>query len=495
MAIAMGPYYAAASWNAVAPSSVAANCPVIVTGEIVKIEQLAVKAPDRFDGKTLRLLDIAHIRISHVNKNLLTGVSTKIGRTITARMHPPRGRRAAGAPIMTTSLDLHYTTGTKALWMLYLQDDGHFYINHRPEQRQPVGTYDKIKGRIDSVCSTKKPKPGELPSQVYTVAEWIARRRKARLANDGAIQREKAILTETQKVVNALYTDGVLQPARLGTLIDQRAKVRSELANMSARQMGISRDDWIVVRCYLARNDPVENHCIRALPGWIKDSKPAHKLLIESLGDKSASMRLFACQAMMNADDQTLSDKISPLLADPNRRVRIVAVRTLGRLGDKRQAKAIEALYRKTDKMIAEETVMFGVALARLGRLDTPMACFPKAMASPNWNIRWMAMGIIQTCQGPRIVPAIMAELPGELARASAEHRKHHIPDRVLRAMTAELTSRTDARYGMDIAAWMAWWSDIAHKHGAKAPTQAQIAKTEHIQTDYYRLLKRSVTQ
>jgi hypothetical protein len=88
-----------------------------------------------------------------------------------------------------------------------------------------------------------------------------------------------------------------------------------------------------------------------------------------------------------------------------------------------------------------------------------------------------------------------MAELPGELARASAEHRKHHIPDRVLRAMTAELTSRTDARYGMDIAAWMAWWSDIAHKHGAKAPTQAQIAKTEHIQTDYYRLLKRSVTQ
>ena len=161
-AVTAGPPHAAASRIALAPSSVAAECPVIVTGEIVKIDQFAAKAPDRFGGKTIRLLDVAHIRISQVNKNLLTGVSTKVGQTITARMHPPKGRRIAGVPVMTYCLDLHYKLGTKALWMLYLQEDGHFYINRRPEQRQPVGSYDKIKGRTVDVQPGKPPKPGEL---------------------------------------------------------------------------------------------------------------------------------------------------------------------------------------------------------------------------------------------------------------------------------------------------------------------------------------------
>jgi hypothetical protein len=487
IAIMAGPHAAGASRPAIAPSSVAVDCPVIVTGEIVKIDRLAAKAPARFDRKTLRLLDVAHIRISQVNKNLLTGVSTKIGQTITARMHPEKGLRAAG---MTTSLDLHYTIGTKALWMLYLREDGHFYINRRPEQRQPVGSYNKIKGRIDTALPIKKPKPGELPSQVHTVAEWIAKRRKIRVASEESIRQEKAFRAETKKAVVALYANGKLKPERLGTLIDQRAKVRSKLANMSASQMGISQDDWIVVRSYLARKDPVENHRVRALPGWIKGSQPARELLIESLGNESASMRLFACQAMMNADDQALTDKIAPLLADSERRVRMVAVRTLGRLGDKRHAKAIEAMYHKTKKITAGESATFGTALARLGSLDIPIACFPVAMASSNWNIRWEAMGIIQTCQSPRIVPVIMAELPGELARASAEYHKHHIQDRVLRAMTAELTSRTDGRHGLDIVAWMTWWSDQAPKYGAKPPTHAQIVKTKQIQTDYYRRLQ-----
>ena len=471
--------------------------PVIVTGQIVTIDRGAARAPKPENGKIFRLLDVAHIRISQVHKNVLTGVSTRVGQTITARMHSAKGRTTSDTLTIRTSGDLCYTIGTKALWLLHLDDDGHFTINRGPEQRQPVGSYDKIRRRDIQVLRrepARPPKPGELPSQVHTVKEWIDARRKARLAREEADRRHKALQAETTKAVTDLYADGTLQPARLPVLIDQRTEVRSKLANWSARQMGISRDDWVTISCYLARNDPVENHRVRALPGWISGSAPVRELLLESIRDESWRVRLFACQALMNADDKTVADKVAPLLADPKRWVRKVAVRTLGWLGARQHAKGILALYHKTENMTDAETVTFGVALARLGHLEVPLACFPKAMASDNWNIRWMAMGIIQTCQGPRIVPAIMAELPGELARAAREHRQSHIPDRVLLAMTAELAKRTDAQYGADIAAWMTWWSAMAPKHGATAPTQAQIAETKRIQTDYYRLIKRKVT-
>lgn len=481
-----GPRHAAALWSAIAPSSVATDCPVIVTGEIVKIDRAAAKVLDRVDRKYTRVLDVAHIRISQVNKNLLIGVSTKVGRTITARMHSKKD------PIRI-SLDLYYKIGTKALWMLYLEDDGHFYINRRPEQHQPVGSYDKIKGQVD-VVRGKPIKPGELPSQIYTVKEWITARRQGRRAETEEAKRHKALLADACKAVAGIYDHEKLQEARLPSLIDQRTKVRSELANMSARRMGVSQADWVVVRCYLARHDPVANHRSRAMPGWVKGSALARTLLLDAIRDESWEVRLFACQALGHADDKTVADKVTPLLDDPNRWVRKVAVRTLGRLGAKRHAPAILALYRKTQDKTEAEIMCFGVALAKLGRTEVPLACWPKAMASKNWNIRWMAMGIIQTCESPTIVPAIMAELPGELVHAFREYRQSKIGDRVLVAMTAELAKRTEQEYGLDVSAWMTWWSDMAPKYGVAPPTQAQIAETKRVQTEYYRLLKRKVT-
>ena len=494
-AVTAGPPHAAASRIALAPSSVAAECPVIVTGEIVKIDQFAAKAPDRFGGKTIRLLDVAHIRISQVNKNLLTGVSTKVGQTITARMHPPKGRRIAGVPVMTYCLDLHYKLGTKALWMLYLQEDGHFYINRRPEQRQPVGSYDKIKGRTVDVLHGKPPKPGELASQIHTVKEWLAARRKARLAQVEAQRRHKAFLADVKKAVVDLYADGKLQVARLPSLIDQRAKVRSKLANWPPRQMGISQDDWVVVRCYLAQRDPVLNHRVRGVSAlgaeWAYGrGKP---LLLAALKDQSASMRLFACQTLMFTKDKSVAGEVAKLLGDKDPGVRRTAVRTLGWLGGEKHVQPILELY-KSDKPRVDDCWVYADALARLGEQTVSLQAAVKAMKSTNWNVRHFAVLAISFNKSPAVVRAVLSLLPGELARTVAEMKSHRVGDRVLVGLCRELAKRTDQQCGSDIAAWMTWWSAMAPKYGAEAPTQTQIAETKRIQTEYYRLLGRKVT-
>ncbi|GAH70549.1 unnamed protein product, partial [marine sediment metagenome] len=173
--------------------------------------------------------------------------------------------------------------------------------------------------------------------------------------------------------------------------------------------------------------------------------------------------------------------------------VRRTAVRALGWLGGEKHVQPILRLYR-AEKPGTDDCWVYADALARLGEQTVSLQLAVKAMKSTNWNVRHFAVLAISFNKSPAVVRAVLSLLPDELARTVAEMKAHHLGDRVLVGLCRELTKRTDAQYGPDIAAWMTWWSAMAPKYGAEAPTQTLIAETKRIQAEYYRLLGRKVT-
>lgn len=469
------PHRVGASWAAMDPSALAAQCPVIVSGEIVEIREAAAKAGGR-------VLDVARIRITAVHKQLLRGVEAEVGGLIEARMHSRKDTIAE-------SIDLRYPVGTKATWLLYLGDDRAFRINWRPEQclREQAS----IK-RLDLGPQTAT-LDGRAP---FTVDEWIAARREKRhpvTAEEKAQQaKARAWNAAIRQTVRGLYDgDGVLQADRLPGLLRLPDETRSHLVNRSAKDLTVRQDDWVTIRCFLARKDPIENHRVRALPGWIESSEPAKRLVLESLRDKSPRMRLFACQAikLSHAHSPEVTAAVATLLGDADREVRMMAVGALGRLGAREHRTRILTLY-MAQKPTEAEAAAFGEALARLGHVDAPLACFEKAIASDNWNIRHSAVQILDHVRSLRVVPVVLAALPGELRRTIRDKREHHIDDRPLRGLLALLARRTGQKHGRDIVAWLIWWRTAAPAYGAK-PVAFDQKKMGELQDQYRELFPR----
>jgi hypothetical protein len=137
LALALSPTLVSSCWNLLSQSSIASAAPIIVSGEIIKIDV----AKDQFvQHKTARFLDVAHIRIDKVYKNVLTDVNVAPLGQITALMHSsdysvPGSEQPNGTKLsVLTSTDITYKKGTKAVWFLFLHKDGKFYINDHPQQ-------------------------------------------------------------------------------------------------------------------------------------------------------------------------------------------------------------------------------------------------------------------------------------------------------------------------------------------------------------------------
>ena len=455
------------------PSAVAGQCPVIVSGEIAEIREAAAKAGGR-------VLDVARIRITAVHKQLLRGVDAKVGGLLEARMHSRKDKVAE-------STDLRYPVGTKALWMLYLGDDGAFRINWRPEQCQ----------REPDARKRIQLSPVDYAGAI-TPAEWIAARKEERhpvtdeeKAQQAKVRAWNAAIRET---VRGLYNDGgALQADRLPALLRLPDETRSHLVNQSAKDLTVRQDDWVTIRCYLARNDPIGNHRVRALPGWIESSEPAKRLVLESLRDKSPRMRLFACQAikLSHARSPEIIAAVARLLGDGDREVRMMAVGALGRLGAREHRTRILTLYMTQKPTESEsEAAAFGEALARLGHVDAPLACFQIAIASDNWNIRHHAVQVLDHVRSLRVVPVALAALPGELRRTVRDRREHGIDDRPLRGLLALLARRTGQKHGRDVVAWLAWWRTAAPAYGAQ-PVAFDPKALGDLQAQYRELFPR----
>jgi hypothetical protein len=473
--VSVAPRGALALWEALDPSYVASTCPVVVTGEIVEITEGAVEAGGR-------LLEVARIKVAEVRKNLLDDVDVKPGALIDARMQSRKGGLRTG--------DLRYPVGTKAMWMLYLDADGAFYINRRPEQCQrDEGKAKEI--QLDRVVRTVV----KGRSRPFTRAEWIAAEnaRLRREAEEAAARKKEWELTEDsiKQGIRALYDDNVLQPDRLPTLLDLPSGVRSSLVNRSGRELGISHDDWITIHCFLAKKEPIENHRVRSLPLKIGGSERLRKLLLESVTDPSSRMRLFACQALFASEekDPEIVAAVVKLLDDDIREVRMTAVRALGRLGDRSHVGPILALYRQRE-ITEGEAWVFAETLARLGETEVPLECFRKAMTSENWNIRRFAAESLWHIDKDRAVIAAMAALPGELRQTIGNLREHRIADQVLLTLVGLLTDRTGQKHGRDIMAWLTWWQGAANHYG-RTDARFDADEVRKLQAEYRELLAR----
>ncbi len=459
-----------ASWMALDPSSVADTCPVVVTGEIVKVAEAAAEAGGR-------VLDVARIRIAEVRKNLIVETDAKPGELIEARMHSRKDK-------IRTSNDLRYPVGTKAMWMLYLGEDGAFYINRRPEQCQRDEETAKriVLTRMAYATVAGRPRP-------FTREEWIARERERlrKEAEERAARKKRWDATEDaiSKGISALYDDNVLQPDRLPTLLALPVEVRSALVNKSERELAISRDDWITIHCFLARKEPIENHRVRALPLKIDGSQRLKELLLESLTDASSRMRLFACVRLMLSEDKdpAVVSAVAKLLDDDMRDVQMMAVRALERLGDKSHLKPILALCRGGD-VPEEEADTFALTLARLGETEVALACFRKAMTSANWNIRHTAIQALEAMDARHAVPAAIAALPGELRHTIQDRRDHGVGDRAFTTLVAALVRHTGEGHGKDAVAWLNWWQEAAENYGVK-DARVNLEEARKLQAEY----------
>ena len=158
-------------WKVYKPSSVAQHAPIIVSGKIVKID---VAAAETREGDQLRFLDRAHIRIDRVHKIALSDFDSK-PTTITAFMHSvdktvPGSETKDGSKVCySTSMDLRYEVETEAVWLLFLKENGRFYINCHPQQHQP----------LDKEEDFLKTGVFRVQDQLTTKADWVRQGRSA----------------------------------------------------------------------------------------------------------------------------------------------------------------------------------------------------------------------------------------------------------------------------------------------------------------------------
>src|ERR1043166_1507464 len=120
--------------------SVAGTVPIIVQGEIVKID---VAKGELHEHKTRRYADLAHIRIDKVYKNSLSDTKVEVKGEVTAWMHSvnqgmPGADKGDEKVAMSVSTDIAYKVGRKGIWFVFLAQDGKFYINRHPQQLHPI---------------------------------------------------------------------------------------------------------------------------------------------------------------------------------------------------------------------------------------------------------------------------------------------------------------------------------------------------------------------
>lgn len=117
-------------------SFIAAKAPIIVSGELVAIDPAKTQARE---GKTLRYLDGARIKVQRIHKNVLADIEVRERGEITAFMHStntaiPGSDSGSKQLLYSKSTDLSYQIGTKAVWFIFLDQDGRLIINRHPQQ-------------------------------------------------------------------------------------------------------------------------------------------------------------------------------------------------------------------------------------------------------------------------------------------------------------------------------------------------------------------------
>jgi hypothetical protein len=300
-----------ACWSAIAPSAFAEECPIIVTGTIEAVAQ-AAPGGDRSD-------DIASIRVDAVHRNELTDVGLRTGDLLQVRMISKNNRSRS-------STDLNYPLRTKAIWLVMLTSQGEFRIDVHPVQKQPFQLAPKF-GRVERVAKNRGDNSAN-PSGSKTTAEWIAWTR------DQKAQRAKAMAAyhAQQKAIRAiakLFADAEDLNQQLWTRFNEaEVDVRRGILQLAMHEQPMTGQRFAeVAQGVLLRekDDNVRTHAVSQLAYCRDPGAKGMEVLARALRDRSASVRLFACQSVKMRRFEQLADQVKELQNDPDPQVRDMA--------------------------------------------------------------------------------------------------------------------------------------------------------------------------
>jgi hypothetical protein len=419
-----------AMWASIDVAFVARKSPIIVTGKIVEIKRGAV-APHSFDT--------AYIRVAAIHKNSLTDSPLAVGDDFPVLMNGVNSETVS-------SLDISYPLGTEAKWLVFLENDGRFYINKRPEQKQPVAD------EADEAIAD------ELGPSIAK-ADWIADAMRQQKAEKERAKRWRERKARIAQLIDALEDNGTFRPEALAAIDALDFEARRNVVNVRPPAAKLSLASYTKLKIHLMAHDPKENiKCLAAsILGYTGDFKLSREPLLEALTSDLAQVRLFACQSLMLQKDKRCAPAVAALLADKDRSVRHTAVRALGWLGDERYVDSIVAVLEGDQPSLAERWV-FTDALARLGERKRALRMAAEALDKGQEGARRSAFRSLAFIASPQADRLLVKNLATELERALAKPQGVHAFDSVFRENIDVLHQRTKQEFGDDIIAWNAWF-------------------------------------
>jgi hypothetical protein len=448
LSIAGDRYSNAGCWAEIDPIAYARQCPIIVRGTISRIE------PGQPMGNE-RIFDIAIVTIDKVFKNTLGDEPTvKDGGFVRVLMVSKRNAKRV-------STDLSYPVGTAAIWLIDIRPDAQLHIDLRPEQRQPLAKegnflrHGAFKAEVEKVLRIKGAKPRPAPTKAELLASRKEQERQAK-------ERARAAEAAHQRVIDlASYLAAAphLGAEHLRRFDQASEMVRRDVFNLSRDQVKLTGPNWLVFSSHMLRHEPSDNVRAAAASWLDATDKPQAALLRQAIKDRSEFVRGTACRRLQDCPEPGTAALVAGSLADKSWWVRMAAVDTLGRLGDRKQSAALLALFAKEGTK--EDNVHhFAEALARLGETDASLDCVQLCLKSDNENVRHfgvLALGLNQSDK--KVVPAAMALLAPALERTVADLRRGPGEDRVFVGLCSELRRRTGQKIGNDVLAWHDWWA------------------------------------
>ncbi|MBI2807684.1 MAG: HEAT repeat domain-containing protein [Planctomycetes bacterium] len=306
-------------WNAIDPGAFAQDCPIILAGTI---ESVAQAKPGGF-----RSDDVARIRVTAIHRNELTDVALKPGDLFLVKMISRNNNQR-------TSTDINYPVKTKAVWLVMLTSKGEFRIDVHPVQKQPF--QERLKLRLQQQDQQKRAgaEPSKLanPRGTKTTAQWVAWKKDQEARHARALAayfaRQKAI----RDLAKAFADASTLDAALWKRFDESDLEVRRGMLQLTLYEQPMSGPRFAeVAQGVLLRekDDNVRTHAVSQLAYCRDPGVKGMEVLAAALRDKSAGVRLFACQSVKMRRYEKLAEQVRALQNDPDKQVRAMATHTL----------------------------------------------------------------------------------------------------------------------------------------------------------------------
>ena len=125
-----------------------------------------------------------------------------------------------------------------------VENDGRFYINQRPEQRQPLAT--SSDERVNREARTTK-------------ANWIAEMKQQQKAEEEQVKRWQEQREQVAKLISAVEVDGIFQADAMAAIDAADPKTRKDVVKVRPRESNLSLVSYTKLLIHLLEHDPHVN--------------------------------------------------------------------------------------------------------------------------------------------------------------------------------------------------------------------------------------------